>query len=455
MQHEFCDPFPTPPSPNEAPKSLENCRRPRFESEIGGFLEEIGGGDTPCASEFDDDSQGEEGSFSPKQYGQSPSGAVYEAATAALDTNELLHLIIAEVPREYRTQLRRVSKAWKADVEKLGHVIEPLEDKEYKNFHKLSSQSVYHLPEKRFVCNKSNPLIRCQTEDTTFDCVDHDCPCDGYWGMQGNISFDPDGISGTPGGLEREEEFITDPPISQVHVAPLYPQRWCPRPVTLYVREGIRVRHLRECFENLKSIEYSSDRVVNFGVLHQDYGDSDIPNKICWWHLDDYSELGRGCVGGWCQEETGGGDTPYAGEANESSWDDRESREGGWANDEWSWEAEQEKWSYGSQRDGNELGGGETPRADYHGQGDYGEGSPASQEPDDRHEWSWEAEVEKWSKGSQGDASEAGGGETPYVNAVDSQGQGGDGEAGFTREELEGGHEWNFEAELEKWSKLD
>jgi hypothetical protein len=65
--------------------------------------------------------------------------------------------------------------------------------------------------------------------------------------------------------------------------------------------------------------------------------------------------------------------------------------------------------------------------------------------------------VEKWSKDSQGDASETGGGETPDVNTVDhqGQGQGGDGEAGFTREELEGGHEWDFEAELEKWSKLD
>jgi hypothetical protein len=62
--------------------------------------------------------------------------------------------------------------------------------------------------------------------------------------------------------------------------------------------------------------------------------------------------------------------------------------------------------------------------------------------------------VKKWSKGSQGDASETGGGETPYVNTVDYPGQGIDGDAGFTREELEGGHEWNFEAELEKWSKL-
>jgi hypothetical protein len=290
IMREFCDPFPIPPRPNEVPTPLDNCRRRRFESEIGGSQEGSGGGFSPHASEVDEDTQGEDGSFSPKQYDQSPPrspSAVHEATTAALDTNELLHLIIAEVPREYRTQLRRVSRAWKAAVEKFGHVIEPLEDHEYDNFHKLSSESVYHLPEKRFVCNKSNPMIRCQNEDTTFDCVDYHCSCDGYWGMQGNISFDPDGISGTPRELEWEDEFITDPPISQVHVACLDPESWFSRPVALYVRGGILIRNLRECFENLKPSEYSRSRVVNFGVLHQDYGDSYIPSKIFWWRLDD------------------------------------------------------------------------------------------------------------------------------------------------------------------------
>lgn len=45
------------------------------------------------------------------------------AVTAVLQTNELLHLIIAEVPREYRTSLRHVSKSWKAVAEKIGHVL--------------------------------------------------------------------------------------------------------------------------------------------------------------------------------------------------------------------------------------------------------------------------------------------------------------------------------------------
>jgi hypothetical protein len=108
MMRESCDPFPTPPRPNEVPTSLSNYRRSRFESEIGVSQKESGGGFSSYASEVDEDTQGEDGSFSPKQYDQSPPrspSAVYEATTAALDTNELLHLIIAEVPREYRTQL--------------------------------------------------------------------------------------------------------------------------------------------------------------------------------------------------------------------------------------------------------------------------------------------------------------------------------------------------------------
>jgi hypothetical protein len=48
------------------------------------------------------------------------------------------------------------------------------------------------------------------------------------------------------------------------------------------------------------------------------------------------------------------------------------------------------------------------------------------------------------------------------VTEADHHGQGDYGEVGLTSEEpdstteeLEGGHEWNFEAELVKWSKLD
>jgi hypothetical protein len=554
MQHEFCDPFPTPSRPNELPSPLDNCRRPRFESEIGESQEEIGDDDTPYASEVDDDSQSEEVSFSPRQYDQSPPDAEvqeydaadssqgedgnfspqqydqsspgeevlgYEAATAALDTNELLHLIIAELPREQRCSLRRVSKNWQAAVVKLGYATEPLEYKNVKD-----TDPPEYWPGKALVFNRSNPWIACYTRQWDDDNYDDDgiffasCPR-----IHASICFDPYGISDTPYAVKRELEFVTDPPVTQMEaVVGAHDPKTAQ--TTMIIRSGgIRVRDLRECFERMKRCDYAYSRVSSFAVLRQKFEPfghimptfqpNEVPTPVCWLHVEDCSTLGGAGVDGESQEETGGGDTPYASESEESQGDDHEPYEVGSENDEaksgyqsyqwrlqdeleqwsnssqgdgcgtgyaetrgagyaagddgegvlaskeqedayeWNSESELEGWSYGSQRNGNDLGGGETPRADYHGQGDYGEVSPAREEPEDGHEWSWEAEVEKWSKGSQGDASETGGGDTPDMSTVDHQGQRGNGEAGFTREEPGGGHEWNFEAELEKWSKLD
>jgi hypothetical protein len=50
---------------------------------------------------------------------------VSEAMTKVFDTNELVLLIIEAMPREYRTPLLRVSKAWQVAIKKLGHVLEP------------------------------------------------------------------------------------------------------------------------------------------------------------------------------------------------------------------------------------------------------------------------------------------------------------------------------------------
>jgi hypothetical protein len=94
----------------------------------------------------------------------------FEAATAALDTNELLHLIIAKVPRQYRTKLRSVSRNWKAAVEKLGHAFglpRPIG-----NSGPTCMLPMYGINEfgKRLVCNKTNPAIACYTEEDHFDC---------------------------------------------------------------------------------------------------------------------------------------------------------------------------------------------------------------------------------------------------------------------------------------------
>ena len=178
--------------------------------------DKTGGGDTRYASEADDVSQGEEGSFSPKQYDQSLPGAEvqgYEAATAVLDTNELLHLIIAEVPRQYRTKLRSVSKNWKAAVEKIGYTFDslrPIEDEGSRTM--LPKYGILDFG-KRLMCNKTNPAIACYTEHDWFECPG--CVPDEEWcdtcedvqSIHARICFDPYNISKQE-GVERELEFI-------------------------------------------------------------------------------------------------------------------------------------------------------------------------------------------------------------------------------------------------------
>ena len=90
----------------------------------------------------------------------------FEATTAVLDTNELLHLIISAVPREHRTSLRRVSKNWQAAVLKIGHVFEPIDydvspygDDFATEFDYYGYGPVYAL-ENEFALN---PMLRCSS----------------------------------------------------------------------------------------------------------------------------------------------------------------------------------------------------------------------------------------------------------------------------------------------------
>ena len=352
----------------------------------------------------------------------------FEAATAALDTNELLHLIIAEVPREDRTSLRRVSKTWQAAIEKLGHALDPVEDG-FDGFRQRPELPVYYLfgetmyeRGKHLKCNESNPVIDCWTENVKFACVQSNCNCDDFSGMKADIFFDPDRVSGTPESLKRENEFITDPPITQVHVTAKVIDafdRSSRQRIALRMRGGIRVRDLRECFEGMKGDEDMYTRVVHFGMLGQE---SDDDGESGSWYVDDSSELrGDGTPYDYGRESDDKGEgydseqregyldnlgNGYTEDGHEwdhrgppeawsdrSKGDDNESGEGGWANDEakdgyeWSFENELEKWSNGSQGDDSE------PR----------EGGLTSDEPQDDYELTFENELEKWSNGSQGE----------------------------------------------------
>lgn len=149
---------------------------------------------------------------------------------AVLDTNELLHLIIAEVPHEYRTSLRRVSKNWQTAVEKIGHVLDPidhhwdfLDDSVY-----FSVGPIYSLIN-HFVL-EFNPILSAIHRST------------GRLGKERVYNIIIVGGLSSAEFNERKREFITIPPLSQAFVATSTPRNTA----SLRVRGGIRIGDLLE-----------------------------------------------------------------------------------------------------------------------------------------------------------------------------------------------------------------
>jgi hypothetical protein len=345
----------------------------------------------------------ENGNLPNKQHEQSQQAAppmTFEAATAVLDTNELLHLIIAEVPRENRTSLRSVSKNWQAAVLKLGHVIDLVEDG-YDGYRQCTNVPVYYLPEKTLKCNESNPVLDCYTKSVQCACASDDLPtsleqaitkayCDGYSGTSVDIYFYPEKPSGTPDGVGRDNEFITDLPVKMVFArARAYhvETRGQDRGAVLHAPGGIRVRHVRKCFEMMQLLPgYSYSKVVRFGLLKQESGGDGesgkgaLANDKAEEELENWPKRSQGGHGDSGEDELEKG-------SKRSRSDDGESGEGGLANDEaevgheWDFEVALVKWSKGSQGDHSELREG---------------GSP-SEEPEDGFEWNAESEQQYWS----------------------------------------------------------
>jgi hypothetical protein len=199
---------------------------------------------------------------------------------------------------------------------KIGHAFDPVEDIRFQFFGRCANLPGYE-PGKVLVCNESNPMIACYTEEGRWSCNPRHCYCDDFTGMLASICFDPDAISNKPEGVKRELEFIKDPPITLMRVEVNACDGCKIQHTTLCVRGGIQVRDLRECFEKMKPSEYKYGRVASLGVLGQEYerfsnrlpivAPNSLPTRVCWWHLDDCSPLGRADFDGGSQE-IGGGD---------------------------------------------------------------------------------------------------------------------------------------------------
>jgi hypothetical protein len=226
----------------------------------------------------------------------------FEATTAVLDTNELLHLIISAVPREYRTSLRRVSKNWQAAVLRIGHVFEPIDHDHYlydwavaDGFYGLGS--VYALEDKFAL----NPVLRCSSR--THDSRDPDY----------ELSHDVDFVTGLSLTelTGRKHQFISDPPMSHlmIHAEKTYERGEvvdC-HVANLCVRGGIRIGDLIEYFEKLDGLLPMLYKYGRFAVRYY-FNESDC--EMIWLDGseeggDDQVEVGDRAVGGDGEIEAG------------------------------------------------------------------------------------------------------------------------------------------------------
>jgi hypothetical protein len=191
---------------------------------------------------------------------------IFEATTAVLDTNELLHLIISAIPREYRTSLRRVSKNWQAAVLKIGHVFEPFDYDWYFPDTDLSRSTgpIYSM-EKNFIV-KHNPVFfvtgRCVNQMEDSDDQRY------HASIEHHLSF--------ADVAERKNEFITIPPLSQALMSADVPG--AEQFASLRVRTGIQVGDLVEHYRKMKSFDndqmFRTFRSVSFAVrIYYDWSD--------------------------------------------------------------------------------------------------------------------------------------------------------------------------------------
>jgi hypothetical protein len=189
----------------------------------------------------------------------------FEATTAVLDTNELLHLIVSAVPSEHRTALRRVSKNWQAAVLKIGHVFEPIDydecpygDDFARKFDYYGYGPVYAL-ENEFALH---PMLRCRSHM-------HNDGIDPDYDWSHLLDFVRD-FSLTELTAWRHE-FITDPPLSQLMIhagASEVEVSVNGQVATLRVREGIRFGDLLEYFGKLDAVASIAHKSASFAVRY-------------------------------------------------------------------------------------------------------------------------------------------------------------------------------------------
>jgi hypothetical protein len=208
----------------------------------------------------------------------------FEAVTAVLEINELLHLIIKEVPLKYRASFLEVSKSWNAAVTKIGYTLEPVS---YKlDLHHLAAGSF--IPRFIFGSRFSHsgfhglPMLPSTAEFEMHSAFPEDKSASGPV-VFSNVFF-PDPTAWTRVGDSRngltvyyqgfvplpiapelaghEHEYISSPPLTHVMMSM---GRRGDNAAILRIREGIRIGDLMEYQKKMLPNAHYPDIWWSFG----------------------------------------------------------------------------------------------------------------------------------------------------------------------------------------------
>jgi hypothetical protein len=220
----------------------------------------------------------------------------FEATTAALETNELLHLIIAEVPLKYRTSIRGVSEAWKAATRRVGYTLNIIGYR-YQWGDSKSMGSGNHASD------GCHPVLPAIASDATFDInplfsyPSYTTPVLDRYGThyQKCIGF----IYELAG---HEHEFIINPPLTQALISLDYRGL---RGAILRIPGGIRVGDLKEYDTKLRLHERCN--TFSFFQFVRDGDGPPLSDQV--WQSDRYAVWERNhrfdeATGKWSHRES-------------------------------------------------------------------------------------------------------------------------------------------------------
>lgn len=186
-----------------------------------------------------------------------PSLEAGDAVSAALGITELLLLIVSAVPLHKQTSIRRVSKSCQAAIEKVGHTIDPVGYGFFRYYyHKYlrNPNLPLYSPDLQL---SHNQALRYLSGNTTSVVRLH------HWGCILDFAYDQGSTRPAHGG--RDNEFITNPPITQMVLCA--GQDDDALVANLRVPGGIKIGDLKHCLSKLVAEEVLGEKCAYFSQL--------------------------------------------------------------------------------------------------------------------------------------------------------------------------------------------